>query len=140
VPAKAGDHTLCLTFTNVGAGSAATPLCRTVRIAHNPLGRVDLISVSNRTVSVTGWTLDRDTMAPITIAVRVDAAPVGTSSASILRADIARAFPVYGGNHGFRFTPSRLLTMGTHNVCVQAINVGAGTADPFLGCRTLTVV
>jgi hypothetical protein len=31
------------------------------------------------------------------------------------------------------------ISSGTHNVCVVALNSGAGTANPQLGCRTVTV-
>ncbi len=139
VPAKEGSHTLCLTFANVGSGPAAKALCRTVLVAHKPFGRFDVISVSNGQVTVKGWTVDPDTKSPVTVHVRIDGALVGKSAASILRADVARAFPLYGGYHGFRYTPPTVLAKGTHNVCVYAINTGAGSGNPLLACHKVTV-
>jgi peptidoglycan hydrolase-like protein with peptidoglycan-binding domain len=139
VPAQEGSHTLCLTVANVGPGPAATARCRTIVVAHRPFGRFDVVSVSKGQVTVKGWTVDPDTRSPVTVHVRIDGALVGKSAASILRADVARAFPQYGGNHGFRYTPSTVLAKGTHNVCVYAINSGAGSGNPLLACHKVTV-
>lgn len=71
--------------------------------------------------------------------VQIDGMLVGQSVANVLRADVTRAFPPYGGRRGFRFTPSATLAKGTHSVCVYAINTGAGTGNPLLACHLVTV-
>ena len=53
------------------------------------------------------------------------------------RPDIAAKYPSSGGNHGFLVNV--LAPAGTHTVCVYAINSGAGTGNPAIGCRTLTL-
>ncbi len=41
------------------------------------------------------------------------------------------------GNHGFEW--SAALSGGRHEICASAINLGRGTVNPRLGCRTVTV-
>lgn len=139
VPAKEGSHAICLTVANVGTGPVTTAKCRTIVVAHKPFGRFDVVSVSNGQVTVGGWSIDPDTAWPVPVHVQIDGTLVGQSGANVLRADVTRAFPPYGGRHGFRFTPSATLAKDTHSVCVYAINIGAGTGNPLLACHLVTV-
>jgi hypothetical protein len=41
------------------------------------------------------------------------------------------------GAHGY--VAAVALTAGTHSVCTYAINVGAGSNNTHLGCRSVTV-
>jgi hypothetical protein len=86
-------------------------------------------------VEVKGWAIDPDTTAPIKVRVTVDGVAKDVT-ADVARADIGSAYPAYGPNHGFLTTVSA--TPGTHQVCVTALNVGAGANTSF-DCQQVTV-
>ena len=50
--------------------------------------------------------------------------------------DVSVAYPDYGPTHGYSVTFSPALAPGS-TVCAYAINVGAGSTNPQLGCRTV---
>jgi uncharacterized protein YkwD len=136
--ASGGAHTVCVYSINIGAG-AGNPLlgCRTATVATgNPYGAFDTVSRPTGTsLRVTGWVIDPDTAAATKVAVYVDGIGVSWFNAAGNRPDIASAFPGYGPNHGFDVTFAS--TAGPHSVCVYGINVGAGSANPLLGCRSI---
>jgi uncharacterized protein with LGFP repeats len=141
LPAPAGNHTACVYAINVGLGQENTPLgCRkfTVqRVVHEPRGAVDFISALGNQVTFGGWALDID--APTTslsIHAYVDGAFAGAFPAAWTRPDIAAAYPAAGAAHGFGSTLT--IPVGTHTVCLYAINLGAGAVNPALGCKTVT--
>lgn len=104
----------------------------------NPLGSLDVVRAGASGVQVAGWTLDPDTAAPIAIDLYVDGRFRSTVPAATRRADVGRAFPLHGPNHGFDVTLSDL-AVGARQVCAYALNTGMGTTNPRLGCRTVTV-
>ena len=83
---------------------------------------------------MTGWALDPNTTSPIAVHVYVNGAFAGHAVANVARSDINSAFPGYGPNHGYDFT----VPGAGGTVCVYAINSGAGTTNPSLGCKTVT--
>ena len=103
----------------------------------NPQGNVDAVTAGVKSVSVAGWTFDPETPAPIDVHIYVDGGWGGAFTANLPRADIAAAFPGYGAFHGFDVTVP--VSIGTHHVCAYAINVGAGSSNPLLGCATVLV-
>jgi hypothetical protein len=52
------------------------------------------------------------------------------------RPDVAALHPAHGPAHGFDTTLD--VAPGPHTVCAYAVNVGAGSGNPRLGCRTAT--
>jgi hypothetical protein len=101
-----------------------------------PFGQLDnAVQVANG-IRVLGWTIDPDTAAPIQVHVYVDSAGTNTGNAATQRSDIGRAFPDYGGAHGFDTVVGA--GPGWHNVCAYGINVGGGT-NTLLGCRAVLV-
>jgi len=133
-----GQHTVCLTAVNVQAGmDKQLAPCTTVTAAGStPVGSLDAVAATRTGIDVRGWALDGDTTNPINVDFYVDGVwqrVVADKS----RTDIARIYPAYGGNHGFAATLAA--KPGQHQVCAYAINAGAGTANPFLGCATVTV-
>jgi hypothetical protein len=133
---------VCAYGINTGAGSGNPLLgCTTVTVAAgawNPTGRLDTVTVDGRTVTVTGWALDHDTVtAPIGVHVYVDGRGVRSLLADASRPDIGTAYPGTGPDHGF--TTELSLTSGAHTVCAYAINVGSGTGNVGLGCRTVSM-
>ena len=136
VPATPGEHTVCVTASNVGPGAHVSFGCRTtIAASGSPIGNFDSIGVARDGVYINGWAIDPDTSDWIYVWVTIDG--VGRHhTAYVNRPDVGEAYPAYGPDHGF--LPSRPVGPGTHTVCVTASNVGAGTHTP-LGCRTVTV-
>ncbi len=101
----------------------------------SPRGNVDGVEVTGPgQISVRGWALDPDTADSTRVHVYVGSR--GTSiAAADPRGDIDRAFPGYGGKHGFSTTISGLGS-GRFPVCSYAINTGTG-GNVRLGCTTV---
>jgi hypothetical protein len=146
VPMTKGNHKICAYGLNQGAGSANTILgaCRTVTVAadtaHDPTGRFDSATAVAGGATLTGWAWDRDTTDPLAIAFYDQTSgskSLGRVTTTVRRPDVRAAHPDAPLNSGYSRTVS--LTRGAHKVCAYAINVGAGSANPQLGCRTVTV-
>ncbi|WIJ44213.1 hypothetical protein [Curtobacterium citreum] len=138
IAATPGTHTVCVYGINVGQGrNTLLSPCSTFRVPGSvPVGSVDTLVSTGDGISLTGWALDGDTTSSIPVDVYVDG--VGRRiSANQSRSDIQRVFPAYGAQHGFSTKIS--LADGAHQVCVYAINVGAGSGNPTLACRTVQV-
>jgi uncharacterized protein with LGFP repeats len=142
VDVPAGRHQVCVYALNGGAGTEHTALgCRTVTIAAtawDPFGNVDNTSVTGRYAIIRGWAVDPDGWAtPSAIHLYVDGRFAGIATASLLRVDVGRVHRQAGSRHGFAayIQPGS----GRHTVCAYAINIGQGTTNPLLGCRTVTV-
>ncbi len=137
VGAGGGTHRVCVFGIDVGIGSNALIGCRTVVVpGGNPFGSLDAAVGGAGRATVSGWTIDPDTTAPIDVHVYVDGAFAGLVTAGSARPDVGNVFPVYGPNHGYGVTVPA--ARGTRQVCVWAIDVGVGT-NPLIGCRTVTV-
>ncbi|WP_307043455.1 hypothetical protein [Agromyces ramosus] len=140
VNATPGLHTVCAYGINTGNGGHTELGCRTISVlgeaGRAPIGNVEQIGVEGEKIRVTGWAIDPDTADPI--AVHVYVGSTGHAfTAQRERADVGRLYPAYGTAHGF----SELVDAppGRHDVCVYAINTGAGGHTP-LRCQTVTVV
>jgi hypothetical protein len=112
--------------------------CRDVNPVTHPFG--DFSTAVGRTgpptIDIGGWALDPDTSEPTPLHVYVDGAFATTVWATVPRPDVNAAFPAYAGGRGFLASlPS---TIGSHQVCVYAINVPAGP-HTSLGCRVVAV-
>jgi hypothetical protein len=123
-----GPHRVCaVAFDDVGQ-SRPTLGCADFTTTSTPFGSVD---PSNGAV-VTGWAIEPSSTAPIAVSMYVDGAFVGNMQANLARDDVAAAWPVYGGTHGFSAAiPAQ--EPGTHTVCVYAV-VDDGRPAPELGC------
>jgi hypothetical protein len=137
-PAATGTQQVCVTGVNVGAGQDKLIRdCVSVRaVGSVPTGRVDSITTTAKAIQLRGWAIDGDSTAPINVDVYVDG--VGRRvAANVARSDMAKAYPAYGAAHGF--SASIAAAPGPHQVCVYAINVGAGSGNPTLQCATAEV-
>ena len=131
---SAGRHNVCVYAINVGVGSHVQLGCRTVEIAGgNPFGNIDGQSVTGSNVVFGGWVIDPDTTSAVSIHAYVNGGWSGLYTADSSRADVGQVFPQYGNQHGFGI--SIPVPVGSNTVCLYAINVGAGTTNPLLGCR-----
>jgi hypothetical protein len=143
VVALPGKRTVCVYSVNTGPGYT-NPLegCRTVTVPgfppHNPIGGLDDASASVLSVTMHGWAIDPDAPTlPVRVHIYLDGHAVSATTANTARTDIGLAYPRATPAHGFTWTGN--LPGGTHQVCAYAINLSAGTANPQLGCRTVTL-
>ncbi|WP_146243224.1 hypothetical protein [Curtobacterium sp. MCBD17_021] len=146
VPLSAGSHKICAYGLNTGPGTTNPLLgaCRQVTVgvdrSHEPVGRLDTATVGSGGVTVTGWAYDPDTRDPLSVAFydrTSGSRNLGRVSTSVARPDVVRAHPAAPANSGY--TRTIALSKGTHELCTYGINVGAGTTNPLLGCRSVTV-
>lgn len=137
IPARAGNHTLCVYAIDSVAGGPNPQLgCRTVTVPSQlAIGSIDALTGGVRTITTAGWALDPDTTDPIQVHMYVDGAPLLGMVANVNRPDVGAAFGM-GAQHGF----SGIATAapGSHTVCLYAIDANGG-ANPQLGCRVVTV-
>lgn len=134
---SAGDHQVCVFAIQVREGGNPLLRCEQVRVpGGDPFGSVDSISVSNGSISVSGWAIDPDV--PSSIPVHVYVNGVGTAiMADRSRPDVGAVYPLYGPKHGYSTTVKA--SKGSNLVCVFAINQGSGSTNPVLQCVTVTV-
>ena len=108
---------------------------------YSPVGQVETTSTNPGTGTVSGWAIDPETTAPVTVHVYVggryeDGATWGGQATANLRSNtVLQQHPSYGAAHGFTVTLS--LPRGSTTVCLYAINVGRGS-NQLIGCPTLT--
>jgi uncharacterized membrane protein len=141
----AGLHQVCAFAINTGYGDGNPVIgCRQVRTvagtAADPVGSFDAAAGGPGALTVSGWADDPDAPdAPAAVHVYVDGSFATALSAAVRRPDVGAALgPSVGPDHGWTWTGTP--PTGRHQVCVYVINVGAGTGNPGLGCRTVTVL
>ncbi|WP_455132519.1 hypothetical protein [Microbacterium aurum] len=141
INAPAGQHKVCAYAINIGVGDNVLLGCQTVTVSGQvdrgraPIGNFDSVTVKGASALVRGWAIDPDTTRSISVSISVNGKPQ-TVVASAARADVDRAYPGYGAAHGFETTLT--LATGTSEVCITAVNTGAGGNTP-LGCKTAVV-
>ena len=103
----------------------------------NPFGYLDAATSQTGGVRVSGWTIDPDTTAPISVQITVDGVVAQTIPSALSRPDVENLYPGYGAYHGY----DRLIAMsaGSHQICATAVNVGVG-GPKLLGCLTATAL
>jgi hypothetical protein len=138
VEAPAGRHEVCAFGIDSAGGHNAALGCTIVTVPDpNPFGSFGALSVSDGTITASGWALDPNSSAPIDVHVYVDNVGAAFTSNSI-RNDVAKVYPWYGNDVGY--TARVQAGKGQHTICVYAINVGAGTVNTNLGgCKVVTV-
>lgn len=138
VSVPSGRSEVCLYAYNVRFGSNSLLGCRTVNApTGNPIGNFETATPVAGGVQVAGWAIDPDVAGPVTMHAYVDGAWGGAFTAELERADLARVYLAYGAKHGFQNTVPT--SPGTHSVCLYAINIQGGDANPLFQCRTVTV-
>ena len=126
---------------NTGPGGHVNLGCKSATVAaatdrgRAPFGNYESLIVSGNTATVSGWAIDSDTAAPIKVHIYVGGAGA-EYAADESRPDVGSAYPSAGANHGF--TETLTLPVGSTQVCVYAINNGAG-GHSLLGCKPATV-
>ncbi|MDT4922050.1 MAG: hypothetical protein QOI15_2952, partial [Pseudonocardiales bacterium] len=136
VPVPEGEHAICVRVRNVEAGANSVLGCVTRTFDYGPQGALDSLTTAPGHLVVRGWVFDwDDPTAPVSVHVVIDGVATNLS-ADKFRADVAKARPAAGGNHGFAATLP--LKQGTHTVCVNTVNIGYGSNNTF-GCRSITL-
>jgi len=140
VAVAAGSHTVCTYGINQGQGSGNTTLgCQTLTVGGAPIGALDSVvkdTTAGSGIKATGWAIDPDTSAWISVDLYLDGVAVGRFTANIARDDVALAHPAWGSAHGYSvIIPA---SAGTHQLCAYGINQAAG-ANALLGCRSVVV-
>jgi hypothetical protein len=103
----------------------------------DPISNLDSITQSPGKIRVTGWTFDPNTKASLVIHVYINGkAKAFTARGN--RPDVAAVHGNIGNAHGFDVTLP-VNTAGNKNVCVYAINKGAGNNAPIGSCKTITM-
>ncbi|MFD4423047.1 hypothetical protein ACFWN7_16300 [Agromyces sp. NPDC058484] len=131
-----GAYEVCIYGYNVGAGGHTLFGCPKAAVPSGaPFGTVEAVTVGESSITVSGWAIDPDTAESIAVHVYVDSAGAAFQAA-LDRSDVARAYPVYGPKHGY--SQQLAVQPGAHDVCVYAINTGAG-GHTLLGCNRVDV-
>ncbi|QJU54422.1 hypothetical protein SCB71_14875 [Herbiconiux sp. KACC 21604] len=137
-PASPGVNTICVYAMDTGGNGNTLLGCSTVTVmAGKPIGYLETARSVDGGVAVTGWAIDPDTTAPISVVFYVDDRWTSATKADQVRGDVAYVFPGYGGGHGFSATVP--VKAGTHKVCAYAVNTPSSDDNPQIGCATLAV-
>ena len=129
-----------LVLSAISAAVVAT--CAIVTVAdaatppHVPFGHIDALQQNSTGFHIRGWALDPDSRDPIRLHIKVNGAIAKAVTANTTRTDIDRIYGL-GSAHGFVADIPE--PAGKYDVCVYAINVGAGTVNPQIGCRSITL-
>jgi hypothetical protein len=122
-------------INEAGGGGTSLLACRTVQVTSDPIGRLDGVQARVGEVTVSGWSLDPDTVAPTDIHLYVDGVGTNLGPADLGRGDIGSVFPAWGAAHGFAATIP-VSRGGSHQVCAYAINHSFGS-NVLLGCQSV---
>lgn len=151
-----GSHEVCVYGIDPQGGPHPKIGCKTVTVKANtmPIGRIDSVASAGMsglaqcsttgqgctTVSgpayqttISGWALDPDTSASISVHLYVDGKYHSQMTASATRNDVAAAYGL-GAAHGYTFVLSGTTPPnGPHEYCVWGIDASGGP-NPKLAC------
>ena len=98
------------------------------------MAQLDAVDAWLMRQQLAGWTVDGDTVAPLTVVVLADGRPIASLPADRERLDVAAAVG-YGPSRGFHTTVP--VGPDTVQVCVVAVGTGSGPALGQLGCQVV---
>ncbi len=127
---RPGPRTFCVIARNLGKYGKDRPIgCRTATFDWNPsVGVTGAVQQGSNAV-LTGWAVDPDTKAPISVRTTIDGRTAGS-----VRANGA------GGSHaGHMFRATLKVPSGKHTLCAIAVNAMYGSADSAPSCTTVTM-
>jgi hypothetical protein len=124
-----GSHTVCVTAVNIGFGKNTAFACKAVKLNFTPTASLSTIAGTRTGAKITGWALDPDTSAAISVDVSVDGNHVRTVTAN----------GTGGTRSGHNFATTMTLKSGDHNVCAVGINARYGTHNSKPSCKTITL-
>lgn len=130
----AGNHTACVYGIDVRGSANSLIGCKNVEVlSSDPFGSFDGVSqAADGTKIAGGWVIDPDTQGPVQVHAYLNGRWYGAFAADLPRSDVGLAYPSAGPLHGYSFA-----VVGSGQLCTYAINVGLGTTNPLIGCRTI---
>lgn len=130
----------CVDDTNCSGSAALRVAVQTHQQPANPTGALSSSSSLGTWgyYSITGWTIDYDTVDPLQVSLVLDGVVSSTKTANTAYSGLNASNPGYGDNHGYSFYTAKSTVKGTHTVCVRATNFGGGT-DVNLFCSSYVV-
>ena len=132
-----GQHQVCAYAIRAPSGPNSLIGCQAVTVGADPVGSFDSVSAVTSGASVSGWSLDPDTAASITVHVYVDGFFVTQVTAGGTRNDVAGAYPGYGAAHGW--STNVPIAPGQHQVCTYALNLAGPGSNALIACRQVAV-
>lgn len=127
--ASDGDHQVCVYAVPVETAGAESPVelgCQSYQVRHNPYGGLDEVTRVGRTVRIGGTATDLDAPStPVQVQLFVDGGYVADVMAD-------------GDQNSFLTTIPASGSVGTHQVCAYALNIGVG-ATTQLGCASYEI-
>ena len=118
-----GSHQFCVLAINIGGGGNTSLGCSTVTVHNNPTGSMSAPAVSGNTATFTGTATDTNSSNPVVVSGYVDGKHALDSIAA-------------GANHSY--TIALPVSEGNHQLCLYAINLGAGS-NTQLGCQSILI-
>jgi hypothetical protein len=132
-----GSHSVCVYAINAGGGGTTAYCQNTPAVTGSPVLLLDQVAAQGaNSVLIRGWAIDPDSLDPQRIHIYVDDVLSTKVTADMPKASLATAYPPFGANHAFSVTIAAVTT-GVHQVCIYAINVGAGGNTKL--CQSVTV-
>ncbi|MGY4644148.1 hypothetical protein [Cellulomonas sp. URHB0016] len=139
MPSDPGYHSACVWALLPGRDLKSKRLLGCKEVGPDstvPFGNFESLASTSRGLELAGWALDPQVPGPIAIDVYLDDALATTVSTTTARADVGRAYPGTGDQHGYSATLPA--TPGPHWVCLRTKDPSYGV-DVSLGCRKATV-
>ncbi|MCW2497606.1 fibronectin type III domain-containing protein, partial [Jatrophihabitans sp.] len=143
-----GAHTICAAAINVSTGTGnSSQACSKITLNFSPVGALQTIArqpaPNSNEITVTGWAVDPNTTAPISVTAWSNNGTVTrTVPANLTNAAGHAAYPTLNPKPGYSVTLA-LPDQGEHMVCVEALNApasgsisGAG-GNVRVGCKSI---
>jgi len=129
---------------SIGVGAQATAritAANAMAAAHNPRGVLDVATAAGAgTARVAGWAFDPDNASVrLSVEVFLDRRRLAVITLGVARPDVSQVYKAYRVGPAQGFDRTLAVPAGRHELCVYADNIGIGTANPNLGCRTVSV-
>lgn len=131
-----GPNELCTFVAETTYGALTRIGCVTYTADNNPRGYLDAVTLTGSTINVQGWAWDPNAAEATPVHVYVNGVGAATTNANVFRPDVEQNLRAAGPNRGFA-TSFAATGSGPFTVCAYAINLGAGSSNAGLGCRTV---
>lgn len=111
----------------------------TVENNQTPFGDINSVTANGGgKVHIRGWSIDTDTINPLSIHVYIGGVGHGAVLSNVSRPDVANVYPTWGAARGYDATINTSLR-GNQSVCIYIIDNANNGSNPGLGCRTVNI-
>lgn len=135
--ARDGTVSVCMFLINIGPGSHTTAQCSEVHLpSQSPVGGLSVGFDDRGDITISGYAFDPSSP---TSSIGVWVVDNGQLKSARIAGDSHPSLMPYGvpGNHGVNLSYFAG-TAGTHEICLYAINIGAGS-NQWVDCKTVEV-